>query len=145
MFGKTGRRKFFGRSPLTLIEIVIAVSTIIGGLYVVSPLIDVPSLFTGQSSPLIHILGTAAPIKVYGLILIVTGCATLIGVWRRNYRLRANAMFINILARLYSLLGTLLVQGFLPFTWSPAATLIAIAVIIYIYLRGLLFRQEWNK
>ena len=137
--GVLGRVRFLGRSPLTIVELIIAIGAIVGGLYVMSPFLTYSTAVNG-ASPIVHVLGHPVALMVYGAIFVLSGVASIYGIITRRTNFRSSGLFWNMMARTYGLFGTFMVQGLLPFTWWSSAVVLAISVVVYIWLRGLLFR-----
>lgn len=134
-----GRVRFLGRSPLTIVELIIAIGAIVGGLYVMSPILAYSTAVNG-ASPLIQILGHPVAILIYGGMYVASGATSVYGILSRNTALRSIGLFCQTLCRTYGLIGTFLIQGFLPFTWWSSSIVIFISIIVYIWLRGLIVR-----
>lgn len=137
--GFLGRVRFLGRSPLTIVELILAISAIVGGLYLLSPLLAYSTVING-ASPLVQTLGHPVAIMFYGIIYITGGLMSTVGIFMRKTVLRSTGMFLIMLVRTYGLFITFLVQGFLPLTWLSSATVIGVSVVVYIWLRGLILR-----
>lgn len=134
-----GRARFLGRSPLTIVELIIAIGAIVGGLYVMSPALVYSTAVNG-ASPLIQILAHHVAILIYGATYVTAGALSVYGIIIRNTALRSIGLFWQTLSRAYGLIGTFLVQGLLPFTWWSSAIVIFISIVVYIWLRGLIVR-----
>lgn len=130
-----------GRSPLTVIEFVIGVTSIIGGLYVISPLLTVSTIVNG-ASPLVQTIGSQIGIGVFGTLFIISGCLMTLGIIRRNYRVRSIGAFLNMLLRIYALLANFLIQGFLPLTWMSSFVVLITVLVCWIVVKGMIIRGE---
>ena len=132
------RFRFWGRNPLTIVEFIIAVASIIGGVYVASPLIIYSSLVNG-ATPLVAALAHPVALVAFGVLLALSGIIVIAGIFMHRYRWRANGLFLNILLRIYGIIVTFLIQGLLPLTWLATLTVTIIALVCYLYDRGMLF------
>ena len=137
--GFLGRVKFLGRSPLTIIELIIAIGAIVGGLYVMSPVLAYSTAVNGASA-VVQILGHPVALMIYGGSYVVAGVISVYGILTRKTVLRSVGLFWNMLNRTYGLMGTFLVQGFLPFTWLSSFMVIVISLVVYLWIRGLIIR-----
>lgn len=131
--------RWLGRSPLTIVELVIAISTIVGGLYVLSPLLDLSVMLNG-ASPFVQIVGHTTGLYIFGTFFLSSGAIMLIGFVRRDYHWRSVGLFMNIMARLYVLVTTIMINGLLPLTWLSPLTVLVIAIICYLVVRGMIAR-----
>lgn len=131
-------------SPLTIVELIIAISTIVGGVYVLSPLLDI-STYLHSASPLVATLGSDIGILLFGLIFLISGILMLVGVIVGNYRLRSIGLFTNFMSRLYVILATFIIQGFLPLTWVSNFTIGVIAIVCYLVVRGMIIKPGGDK
>lgn len=138
--GFLGRVKFLGRSPLTIIELIIAVGAVVGGLYVLSPLLAYSTAING-ATPVISALGHPLAVGAYGACYFLGGGISIIGIFSRRVGFRSVGIFVSMMARTYGLFVTFLIQGFLPLTWWSSAIVLAVSVVIYIWLRGLILRN----
>jgi hypothetical protein len=132
------RFQFWGRNPLTIVEFLLGIASILSGLYVVTPL-QAYATITQGATPLVATLGSPIALFVFGALLGLSGLFMLIGIFRRNYRIRVNALFVNILCRFYSVTVTVMVGGLLPPLWLPPLTILFITVVCYLVARGMTF------
>lgn len=139
MKGFLARFKFWGRSPLTIVEVVIGIVTIVAGVYILSPALVYSTTMNG-ASPLVATLGSQLGISLFGGFFLLSGLVMLYGIFKRNYRIRSAGLFMNILARTYGLIGYFLVTGILPLTWLSSLTILIIAVICWVVVRGFIHR-----
>lgn len=133
--GAFSRVRFLGQSPLTCIELIIAISAVVGGLYVMSPFLVVNVSLT-QAPSLVQNLASYTGIIILGLAAVLNGLVMLWGIFRRNYAIRSLGLFTNILLRLYVIIATIAAQGFFPMTWLSSLTIMGIAVICWLHVRG---------
>jgi hypothetical protein len=131
------------RSPLTIVELIIAVFTVIGGLYVMSPLVVVDVSITHFASVANFIAGQAGLILL-GVAAVFSGMATIVGVCRRNYRMRSAGMFSNILLRVYAFTASLIFFAPISINFT-AITLLAICVVCWLNVRSMVFREDNHK
>lgn len=137
--GLFSRFRFWGRNPLTIVELIIGIFSMVGGLYVISPIMQY-SVAVNGATPTILLLSHPIAIAIYGAIFIISGLLIVLGVWKRKYQLRSWGLFSNILVRMYGLTGTFIIQGFLPLTWLSTLVVILIAVVCYVTVRGFIVR-----
>lgn len=128
-----------GRSPLTIVELIVSIGAIVSGLYVISPMLAYSTSINGASA-IVQILGHPVAIMLYGGLFLVSGVLSVFGIITRRTTLRSIGLFWQLAARTYGLLGTFLVQGFLPFTWWSSAIVLFISLVVYVWIRGLLLR-----
>lgn len=122
------------RSPLKVIKWIIAIVSIIGGLYVMSPLLTYSSATFGAGA-LAQTIANPTGIFIFGFLFSASGALLAAGlVWDKK-SWRAYGLFANILLRIYSLIGTWLTIGFLPLTWLSNFALILIAIVVYLAVR----------
>jgi hypothetical protein len=134
-----GNFKFWGRNPLTIIELIIGISSIVGGLYVLSPFLAY-SVSVNGAAPIVALLSHPISIYGYGLVYLFSGILIVFGIFKRRYRIRSAGLFVNILARIYGLCGTFIVQGLLPLTWISPLIVLLVTIICYVVVRGFIFR-----
>ena len=128
------RIKSIGRSPLACIELIIAISAVVGGLYVLSPylvvtvsIIDAPNI--------VQNLATTTGIVTLGIASIMNGLVMIYGVVTNKYKVRSIGLFINIILRLYVTIVTIIAQGLFPMTWLANVTIMLIAAVCYLQIR----------
>ncbi len=115
---------------VTAIEYVVTFSTLIGGIYVVSPLLELSTSTNGPGT-LVATLGSPVGIYLYGAVMIIAALVVLYGlIKKKNWACRAGLLTIAI-SRLYSVIGAWLIAGFLPLTWFPAFTLFIVVSILW--------------
>lgn len=137
--GFFGRVRFLGRSPLTIVELIISISAIVGGLYLLSPFLAYSTMVNG-ASPLVATLSHPFAIVAYGLVFITGGSMSVYGIFSRRTLWRSTGIFIQMLVRTYGIFVTFLIQGALPLTWLSSFVVVCVSVVIYIWLRGLIVR-----
>jgi hypothetical protein len=133
--------RFWGRNPLTIVEMIIGITSVVGGLYVLSPLLVYSTAING-AGPIVALIAHPIGIMIFGLIIVISGLMMVIGVWKRKYKIRSWGLFVNILARTYALIGGFLISGFLPLTWMSSFVVLLITILCYIVVRGFLIRGE---
>lgn len=122
------------RTPLKIIEWIISIVTIIGGLYVVSPLLSYSTANFGAGAiaqTIAHPIG----ILIFGVIFLVSGLLLAYGLLKDIPKVRSFALMMMIACRTYSLIGTWITIGFLPLTYLSNVALIFIAVVVYLVIR----------
>jgi hypothetical protein len=122
------------RSPLKVIKWIISIVSIVGGLYVMSPLL-VYSTATFGAGALSQTIANPVGIFTFGLLFFASGALLAVGLIWDKKTLRAYGLFANILLRIYSLIGTWLTVGFLPLSWLSNFALIMIAIVVYLAVR----------
>ena len=137
------KRRFLGHSPLTVVELIISLVTVVGGLYLLAllPLV-LESIAALQLSAVMAVI--ASPVAILVLIFWILGFAILdiIGIAKQNYRMRYYGLFGMILSRIYGLIASILYNGIFPITWLPNLTIILIMVVCYFVVRG---RMKWGN
>lgn len=136
-----GNLRWLGRSPLTIVELIVGIATVISGVYVLTPLIDYSTYLHG-ATPLVATLGSALGIHIFGAFYLLSGLLIIYGIFKRNYRARSVGLFMNILGRTYILLAGFLIQGFLPFTWLNPFVMILIVTICWLVVKGMIVREN---
>jgi hypothetical protein len=122
------------RTPLRIIEWILSALAIIGGAYVMSPLLTYSTAAFGAGAiaqTIAHPIG----IFVFGFLLFASGVTLAIGLVNNNKKWRSAALLLQIICRIYALLGTWITIGLLPLTWLSGAGLLAIAIVIYFVVR----------
>jgi hypothetical protein len=104
------------RNPVATIEAVIGIATIIAGLYVLSPLLDI-SVADNGPTPFVKALASGVGLVLFGVAYTASGFMMLLGLFKKDMRLRTSGLFLNGLTRMYVTIVTLLVQGPLPLSW----------------------------
>lgn len=137
------RFQFWGRNPLTIVEFILAVASLLSGIYLMSPLLHYATVTQG-ATPLVATLGSPIALFAFGALLALSGLFIIIGIFRRSYRIRTNALFLNILCRIYSVTISIFVGGLLPPLWLPPLTVLCITVVCYIAARGMLYTRVDN-
>lgn len=140
IMGFEWKQRFLGRSPLTIVELIIAVMTIVGGIYLAILIPQLTEQFA-QASVLIKIVSSFVPLVILAVLLIGSALLDIIGIYRQNYRMRYYGLFGMLLVRFYSLLATIFGIGFLPLTWLPNLTIILVLSVCYFVVRG---RMKWR-
>jgi hypothetical protein len=122
------------RSPLKVIKWIIAVTSIVGGLYVMSPLLTYSTAAFGAGA-LAQTIVNPVGIFIFGLLFFASGALLVVGLIWDKKTLRAYGLFANIVLRIYSLFGTWLTIGFLPLSWLSNLAIILIAIVVYLAVR----------
>lgn len=116
--------------PLLVVQWIIAISAIIGGIYVVSPFMRLSILFNGKSA-VIQTVGSEWGIYLFGGMFILSGVLMIAGIILRKVQLRSLGLFINGLCRLYAIIAAILAVGILPLTWLSNFTIMCIVFYIW--------------
>ncbi len=122
------------RTPLKMIKWIIATASIIGGLYVMSPLLNYSTAAFGAGA-LAQTIANPVGIFIFGFLFFASGALIVVGLIWDKKTLRAYGLFANIVLRTYSLLGTWLTIGFLPLTWLSNLAVLLIAIVVYLAVR----------
>lgn len=123
-----------------MVELIIGISAIVGGLYVLSPFLVIGLELSGAPS-VVKILATPAPIFALGLVAVLNGIAMVYGIFARNYRVRSIGLFVQILLRLYVIIVVIAAQGLFPLDWLANATLLGVSIVCYLVVRGMIIRN----
>lgn len=116
------------------IEYIIAIVTIVSGVYVLSPFLTLSTSINGPS-PLIATLGSTLAVHIYGVFLLIAGFLLLYGLIKhKNWPCRQGLLIIA-LTRLYGVFGAIIVIGILPLTWLPTFTVFLIVSVLW-WARG---------
>jgi hypothetical protein len=135
------RVKFLGRSPLTIVELIIGLAAVVGGLYVVSPFLEL-TVAVGTAPPYVQALASQPAILVLGALALINGIAIIYGIFAKNYTVRSIALFSNICLRLFTILAVIAAQGPLPLTgWLNSFWLLLISIVCWVVVRGLVIRR----
>lgn len=138
------RFRVFERSPLTIIELIIAVATIIGGLYVFTPFLVV-GIDVSHGPQIAKLIASTLGIAAVGGVAVLAGALSIFGIYKRSYKLRSAGLFTNIILRTYTLSATILIQGFLPLTWLSGLTILLVLIVCWIVVRGFINVEERIK
>lgn len=132
MEAKETDSRLYLRNPITIIEGLISSITLVGGIYVLSPVLAVPAHFyTGSivSQVVVSNLGIFA----IGLFAILLSIWNLYAIYKRSYRQRAASTFAMAMLRLYVILATILIVGLFPLSWLSSFTIALILSVCYLY------------
>jgi hypothetical protein len=122
------------RTPLRVIEWIISISSIISGLYVMSPLLSYSTATFGAGA-LAQTIAQPTGIFIFGLLFFASGALVVVGLIRSKKQWRAYGLFGIITCRFYALLGTWLTIGFLPLSWLSGSVVLLIAIVVYLAIR----------
>lgn len=126
-----GRRRLGATSnPLIVIEWIIAIVTLVGGVYLLSPVFNV-GLLVSLNSPIAQAVASSVGIIALAVISIFSALLLIAGIVNRKVKWRSAALFINGLVRLYAFLAGLLINGLLPLTWLSPFALMLITFYIW--------------
>jgi len=122
------------RSPLKIIKWIIALTSIAGGLYVMSPLLQYSTAAFGAGA-LAQTIANPVGILIFGFLFFASGALLVAGlVWDKK-SWRAYGLLANIFCRTYALIGTWLTIGFLPLSWLSNFAIVLIAIVVYLAVR----------
>lgn len=122
------------RTPLRIIEWIVSAVSIIGGLYIVSPLLTYSTAQFGAGA-IAQTIANPIGILIFGLLFFASGALLAAGLIRDSKRLRAYGIFAVIMCRIYTVIGTWLTIGFLPLGWLSSFTVLLISIIVYLAIR----------
>lgn len=122
------------KSPIKVIKWIISITSIVGGLYVMSPLLTYSSATFGAGA-LAQTIANPVGIFIFGFLFFASGALLAAGLIWDKKSWRAYGLFANILLRVYSLIGTWLTIGFLPLTWLSNLAIVLIAIVVYLAVR----------
>lgn len=120
--------------PLEIIEWVIASFTLIGGIYLFSPIYQI-SLRQNGLSAVAAAMNHPYVVLFWAAVLIVGAFFVLVGLWRDIPQFKSIGWFSIILARLFQILTTILVIGILPITWIYPLTITCVIVVLWVVAR----------
>lgn len=126
-------RRIFA-NPLSATAFIIGVSTVVGGVYLLSPLLVISTVING-ASPLVNVLGTGLGIWAFGLYFLASGIFLLLGLARNNVKFVRGGLLASILGRFYSILAYFIIIGPLPLTWLANLTVACISIVVWLALR----------
>ncbi len=124
-------------NPIKSIQWIIAVQTIVGGIYLVSPLVEYVSNNVAPSA-LVQIISSSTGIAIVGIIFLLSGTILTIGLLKDKPQWRATGLFVSAGVRLYGLWAVWLINGFLPLTWLGNFTIMLITIVLY-------FVTKWEQ
>lgn len=122
------------RDPVTIIELITAFFLVVGGLYVLSPFLDVTVLLS-QAPRVIQSLGSTPALGALGLACIITGAVHIWGILRYNFKVRSAAIFSHVMLRLYVVAATIAAQGVFPLDWMNHLIISCVLYVCYIVVR----------
>lgn len=122
------------RSPLIVIEWIIAIFTTIGAVYTLSPMLDF-SIAQNGPTPFVSVVGSDLGITIFGIVFLISALILVYGIVRRKQGWRSLGLFLNGLTRLYIIIATFLATGPFPFTWLSNAAVMVMAFYIWGRLR----------
>lgn len=123
------------RNPVTIIERVISLITLVGGIYVLSPILSVPAQYV-TGSVVSQIVVSQVGILAIGLFASAFALWNLYAIHKRSYRQRAASTFAMAMLRLYVILATILIVGLFPLSWLSSFTIVIILSVCYLYDRA---------
>jgi hypothetical protein len=126
--------RLFKGDPVTTIELIAALGIIIGGLYILSPFLEI-SVVLSQAPRAVQALASTLGLVILGSSLLITGVANIVGILRFNFKLRASAIFVQMLLRMYIIAAIILSQGFFPLDWLNNFITLCILFVCYVAVR----------
>lgn len=117
-------------NPLIIVQWIIAISAIVGGLYLLSPVWNA-SILINTTGPITQVIASTVGIALVALFAIFTGVLMIAGIVKRKVKWRSAGLFMQGMLRLYALLAGILINGFFPMTWLSSAVLLAITFYIW--------------
>lgn len=128
---ETSRRRLGNSSnPLIIIEWIISISTIIGGLYLLSPVWKLGYVLN-STGPIAQAVTSEIGIVAVAVFAIFTGLLVIAGIIKRKVAWRSAGLFLNGMLRLYALIAGILLNGLFPMTWLSSAVVMCIALYIW--------------
>lgn len=129
------RGRIRGRNPLTYIELMIAITSVIGGVYILSPFV-VLNLPPSTGSTVILAITSQLGVAALGVAAIVSGLMIIWGILALRTRPRQWGLFLGILLRFYTVFATLLIYGLVPLNWMNSLVQALIMAVCYINLKS---------
>lgn len=130
MSGERRRRLGNNTNPLIVVEWFISVSAIIGGLYLMSPVLRLNSIIHSNGA-IAQAVTSDIGIVLVAAFAIFTGLLIVAGIIKRKASWRSAGLFLNGMLRLYALIAGILINGLLPLTWLSSAVLLCITLYIW--------------
>lgn len=118
--------------PLRWIEWVLSVFGLVGGVYLLSPLLDLSATLHG-ASPLVSALASSLGIYGLGLAIIVSSVLMIVGAVKNKDSIVSTGLFWTAMWRLYIFLVTMIAVGPLPISWMSNFMLLLICIILYVH------------
>jgi uncharacterized membrane protein YfcA len=128
------KRRLSRNTPLKIVEYIIAITTVVGGLFLLSPLVTIPLPGVGDPEIVKQILSRPGIIGL-GIVAVIAGAAHGIGLFREKFTLRSFGLFVNVLVRIYAILAGWLINGDIPLPFSPDVVLLFIVIVLWLTLR----------
>lgn len=129
---RVGRRIGNVTNPLIVIQWIIALISLVAGVYMVSPLLQLSIDLHGKSA-FVATVGSNYGVVIFGCVFILSALLMIAGIVYRRVGLRSGGLFLNGLCRFYSIIATILAVGILPFTWASNA--LVMIIVFYIWSR----------
>lgn len=125
--------------PLRAVEWIVSVCTLIGGVYVFTPIYRLSAQANG---PGIIAQAVASPylVLLFAAFLIIGSVLVIIGLRQLKPQLKSAGWFIIMLTRFFQILTTWLTMGLLPITWIYPFTLLLIIFILWCSARVEVYR-----
>ena len=127
-----GRLRKLGATtnPLIVIEWIISIVTLIGGIYLLSPVVKT-GILLNLNSPIAAAVASQLGIVILGMLAVLTALLLIAGIVKMKVKVRSFALFLIGLMRLYAVLAGILINGIFPFTWLSNAALMIICFYIW--------------
>lgn len=122
------------KTILRSIEWIVAVCTLVGGIYIFTPLYAVSKASNGASL-FASSLGHPLSIFLWGSLLLVGAILVIFGKLTKRPQVKSVGWFSIFLARFFQILTTILVQGFLPLSWIYPFTVMLIVMVLWLRAR----------
>jgi hypothetical protein len=117
-------------SPLRAIEWAIATMTLVGGLYIFSPLYETSKALHGPSA-FVSALSHPYIILFFGAVLVVSSVLVMVGLKTNKPQFKSAGWFAIILCRFFQILTTWIAVGLLPLLWIYPFTLTLVIIILW--------------
>lgn len=121
-------------SPLRIIEYIIAGTSILSGLFLLSPYWIVP-IVPITAGPIVEAIVSRPGVAGLGITAILSGAFWIYGLVKDHFFLHTTGIFLNAMARLYATIGNWLAAGEIAWPWSPSVVILLIVIILYMYYR----------
>lgn len=128
------KERLVKNTPLKVIEYIVAITTILGGLFLLSPLVTIPIPNVGDPEIVKQILSRPG-IIILAVVAILAGASHGYGLLKKKFALRSMGLFVNVLVRIYAILAGWLINGQVPLPFSADVVLLAVVVVLWLTLR----------
>lgn len=130
---RTVERLFPSRfDPIRVLEWVIALFTLAGGLYTLSPLYPRTAASSAGPGIISQLAASPVPHTAFAVALLVAAVLIIIGLLTNVAKIRSSGFFILVLARTFQITATFLVQGLVPVgAWIYVLTIMAVSLVLW--------------